>query len=410
LGFSPADHAAYSRLVDARYGVPDPELDWLAGRVQATNTALEEAFIKRILEICARERIDTIFPSSDAWVYVFSKNKALFESENVLIPVPDLQTVMTPLDKYQTICAAQEVGFPCPATFLAESDEDVRRAARELPPPWVIKLRFTTGGRGMDFVEDLDELVEKCRGTRARHGVPMIQEFIPGNQTESLYMVVDRHQRVVSAVAARARRRRNDATASASETIPIGPVEEKAIALGQYTNWWGGLTVQYMRDQRDGQPKLMEINPRLGVHLWYRTELGINEPLTCLKVARDKVTEAHNDYPVGCLFLSPVEDLVLLPLDLLGIAIYRFRTVICKRSTAQRLEFQYSMENRFGCYWKDYRGKRERRLEPYCRYVGENPLPFFMWVLKLGVSLLDRSSRQVWCRLRSVARKVGGAR
>ena len=39
-------------------------------------------------------------------------------------------------------------------------------------------------------------------------------------------------------------------------------------------------------DPRDGQPKLMEINPRLGIKLWYRTELGINEPMMCLQIAR----------------------------------------------------------------------------------------------------------------------------
>ena len=53
LGFWPPDHAAYTCLVDKRYRVPDPEADWLAGRIQAENTALESRFIARIQEICA---------------------------------------------------------------------------------------------------------------------------------------------------------------------------------------------------------------------------------------------------------------------------------------------------------------------------------------------------------------------
>ena len=111
-------HAANSRLVDKRCYTPSPAKDWRAGRIQRENTESEEAYIRVVLRICEQEKIDTIFPSFDPQVYVFSKNKERFESIGVLIPVPDYETVVTPLDKYRTIQAAQEVGFPCPKTYL----------------------------------------------------------------------------------------------------------------------------------------------------------------------------------------------------------------------------------------------------------------------------------------------------
>jgi len=406
LGFWPTDHAAYSRLIDRRYRVPDPEVDWLAGRIQPQNTALEDTFIARILEICARENIDTIFPSSDAWVYVFSKNKARFEAQGIVIPVPDLDTVMTPLDKYRTILAARKVGFPHPETHLGESDEVVRRIAHNMPPPWVIKLRFTTGRRGMAFVEDADDLVEKCRATRARHGTPMIQEYIPGQQNESSYLVLDRDKQVVSAMTVTTRRRSANVfsgEASACETVPTGPLVEKAIALAQHINWWGGMTVQHKVDPRDGQPKLMEMNPRLGISLWYRTELGINEPLMCLQIARGEKPEAANDYPYGYLLLKPVQDLFSLALDLINIAAYRFRTDVLKRHLEHPLSGPYFANRRFGCYWNDYFGKRKRCLTPYFRHAREDPLPLIMWISKLATSVVDRVGRRVGRWFRSVA-------
>lgn len=398
LGFWPADHAAYSRLIDGRYRVPDPEVDWLAGRIQPTNTPLEDAFILRILEICEKEKIDTIFPSSDAWVYVFSKNKALFESHGIVIPVPDLDTVMKPLDKYQTILAAQEVGFPHPETHLAESDEAVMHIAQTVAPPWVIKLRFTTGRRGMAFVEEAADLVEKCRDTRARHGVPIIQEYIPGQQVESFYMVMDRDKRIISGTKVRALRRSthvSDGQASASESVSPGPFDEKAIALAQHIDWWGGLTVQFKIDPRDREPKLMELNPRLGTNLWYRTEMGINEPLMCLQIARGEIPDAASDYPLGCLLLKPFEDLIFLPLELAGQVAYRIRTDVLKRHVLDPQASSLSMKNRFGRYWNDYFGKRERRLTPYFGYFRQDPLPLIMWISKLAASFLDRLARRV---------------
>jgi biotin carboxylase len=141
-------HAARSRLVDRRYFTPSPAADWRAGRIQQENTENEENYIQAVLRICEDEKIDTIFPSFDPHVYVFSKNKERFERLGILIPIPDYETVLTPTDKYRTIQAAQKVGFPCPKTYLAESEEDLKRISEELGFPLVVKARFTAGARG----------------------------------------------------------------------------------------------------------------------------------------------------------------------------------------------------------------------------------------------------------------------
>lgn len=101
----------------------------LENRIQKENTEREEAYIQAVLRICEKEQIDAIFPSFDSHVYVFSKNKERFETLGIVIPIPDYDAVITPLDKYRTIKAAEEVGFPCPKTFLPESEEDIRRVA-----------------------------------------------------------------------------------------------------------------------------------------------------------------------------------------------------------------------------------------------------------------------------------------
>ena len=409
LGFWPAEPPAYSRYIDARYSVPSPEQDWLAGRIQPTNTEAEEAFIARILEICEQENIDTIFPSSDAWVYVFSKNQPLFEARNILVPVPELDTVLTLVDKIRTIRAAAEVGFPCPATHLAESDNEVRRIAGEVAPPWIVKLRFTTGRRGMALINDRDELVERCRAARALHGIPMRSSNVSKNvamfvDVANLYLVLDRDQRVISATAGRHRRlTRFINGASASERIPFGPISEQAAVLGQHTNWWGGLTVQYKVDPRDGQPKLMEINPRLGESLWYRTELGINEPLMCLQIARGEEVQPVGAATGNCFFMKPFQDLIVLPIEHLT---YRFRTAVLKRKEVNPLANVFSEDNRFASYWNDYFGQHERRFDPYFSNFWRDPLPLLVWLSKLFVALVESAVRRMAHRVRFAFHKL----
>ena len=70
----------------------------------------------------------------------------------MLIPIPDYETVITPLDKYRTTQAAQRVGFPCPRTYLPESDEHLAEIAGELGFPLLVKAavhhRWPGNGNG----------------------------------------------------------------------------------------------------------------------------------------------------------------------------------------------------------------------------------------------------------------------
>lgn len=386
LGIWPTCHAAFSRLVDRRYRVPDPEQDWHEGRIQPTNTAQEQDFITAILRICEQERIDTIFPSNDPWSYVFSKNIDLFKKHGVLIPVPDYETVIRPLDKYRTVQYAEKTGFPTPRTHLPEQESDLEGIAGEIKPPWVIKPRFTTGGRGLDIVENLDQLRDRTREICRRHSMPMIQEYIPGRGKQNFALVLDRDGRAISVFTPRVTRiggrvfRNQTATCVSA---PPHPLTDKAVRLVAEMGWWGGATVQTKLDVRDGEFKLMEVNPRLGTHLWYRTELGINEPLMCLKIAQGERVEPFTDYLLGYTLLEPIEDTVGFCIDLLDLLAYRIRISLLGKSAIDPESPPRSLGEMVAEYRKQYASKDKRRFSPYVRYGLKDPLPALIWTSKV---------------------------
>jgi glutathione synthase/RimK-type ligase-like ATP-grasp enzyme len=386
LGIWPTCHAAFSRLVDGRFRVPDPEQDWHEGRIQPENTEREAAFVSAVLQLCDREKIDTIFPSNDPWTYVFAKNKKLFEQHGILIPVPDYETVIRPLDKYCTVQDAEVVGFPAPRTFLPENETDLERIARELEPPWIIKPRFTTGGRGLTVVENLDQLRERTGEIRQRHSMPIIQEYIPGRGGQNFALVLDRDGHAVSVFTPRVVRSsgrvfRNQTAACVS--APPHPLSDKAVRLVAHMGWWGGATVQAKLDARDGSLKLMEVNPRLGTHLWYRTELGINEPLMCLKIAQGEPVEFFGDYPLDYTLLEPVEDVVAFFTDLLDLAIYRLRTSIFRKRGIDAASPPKTIRQTIAAYGEQYFTRTKRRFSPYIRYGLNDPLPALIWTSKI---------------------------
>ena len=390
-------HAANSRLVDERYYAPSPAQDWRAGRIQKENTVVEEAYIQAVLRICEREQIDTVFPSFDPHIYVLSKNKERFERLGILIPIPDYEKVITPLDKYRTILAAEEIGFPCPKTFLPESEDCLRRIAEEVGFPLVIKPRLSAGSRGMEIATEFRELADKYRLVIKTQGLPMVQEYIPGNQRQNIYLTLDKKGELKSVFCPKTHRvflRIYRNSSGVSESSDPHPFLVYAARLAHRLKWWGGITIQTKVDQRDGVPKLMEINPRLGTHLWYRTELGINEPLICLNIAREQEVEAAKDYPVGKMLLEPVEEAIGVMVGFLDLLIYKFRTRLLGKIPIDPFNKPTSFGEIIQSYRQTYFNGKEKIFNPYFSYFFQDPLVSLLWWLAF-LKYVVRASKQI---------------
>ena len=383
-------HGARSRLVDRRCLVPSPVDDWSAGRVSPEVTAREQAFVDALVRICERERIDAIYPSWDPYVYVLAKHKARLASMGIAVPVPDLEAVLTALDKYRTVRAAESIGMACPETHLYESADQAVAIAERLGYPVVIKPRFTSGGHGMVIARDRPALVAALPRVVASHGAPMIQEYIPGGRRDSIQFVVARDGTLLFVFHKKRRRsfRRTARFGTVSESA--SPDERLAVTAGLVSRigWWGAMGIETMSDPRDGRDKLMEINPRFPRQLWNRTELGINEPLMCLRLARGERVEAPAPYRRGVLFVSPVEDTLLMGVQLLDRVAYGLRTRLLGRPELDASAAPPPLAGQLRDFVATYAPGRARVWDPYSRHLLDDPVPSVLWWLQFTTWLV----------------------
>ena len=390
-------HAANSRLVDKRCYTPSPAKDWRSGRIQKENTESEEAYIQSVLSICEREKIDTIFPSFDPHVYVFSKNIARFEKMGILVPVPDYEIVITPLDKYRTIRAAEEVGFPCPRTYLPENEDDLPYIAAQLGFPLMIKPRCSAGGRGIAMAGNLPELLTYINLLRHNQNMPLVQEYIPGNQRQSFHFVLDKRGELKLSCCTKVCRypfRFGQNLPTVSESIFMDRrYVENAERVVQKLRWWGGVTVQTKIDPRDGHPKLLEINPRLGYGLWERTMLGINVPLMCLKIGRGEEVGSTEDLPDKTMLLSPVEDVLGLGFKLVDLLVYRFRAGFQELSPSKPYNSPMTLNEIIHAYRETYINGKKKISNPYFTFFFQDPLVSFLWWFQFLTLTLKASTQ-----------------
>jgi len=145
--------------------------------------------------------------------------------------------------------------------------------------------------------------------------------------------------------------------------------------------------VQTMIDSRDQTSKLMEINPRIGLLLWQRIAVGINEPLMILKIARGEEVEPIREYPVGTIFADPVEDAVSVSVGLVDIFIYRFRIGILGKEPIDRSNPAISLRELIQFLRQTYFSGGKRVSSLYTKYFFHDPFVSIIWWVQY---LIDR--------------------
>ncbi len=385
--------APWSRYVDKRYRAPEPSDDWWAGRIQRENTATEEAYVRQIEAICEREAITAIFPSFDTDIYVLSKNKDRLARQGVLVVGPDYDQLAVPMNKLRTLELARCVGFPCPLTFTPTDPKDLDDIVARVAPPWVVKPRFTAHGKETRIVTEPSELQDVFAAVSDRQAHPLVQEFIPGNARQNYYVVVDRNLNVVSMFCPRVIRTRQRGVivgTSACISSSTGPFMEELHELIGRLGYWGCMTIQTKIDSRDGIPKLMEINPRVGDRLWYRTELGVNVPLIYLRLAQNKEPPRFNKFPDDVQILDPIDDLRNVGDRLIDAALGGFRRSLGIAEGTRSYREPEPLSRLLASIKESYFGGAEKALAPYVRHFFSDPLPSTLRNLKVLAGLARR--------------------
>ena len=385
--------SAWSRHVNKRYTVPDCSADWQAGRIEPDNTPAEETYVRRIEQICRTENIDTIFPSYDAEVFVFAKNKERFSRQGITTVTPEYSAIARLLDKSLTLQAAQKVGFPIPLSHTPSNREELHSAVAGLAAPWVLKPRCNAHGANICLTNDIVELEKMFTRLNSIQERPLLQEFITAQTKRNYYLLVSPELEVVSLFSPRVHRTRRisvRAPCAAVETTREVPFTREIRALVRELGAWGAMTVQTIVDERDGMPRLMEINPRFGHNLWYRTEMGINEPLIYLRLAQGRPAGDIPSFSEGVLLVDPLWD----TLHLLGQCLDQGKTWLRTRfRNAESVPTTFeadSIPQLLRAFKAEYFSRRPRVTSPLNRGYFSDPLPPLVRILRTLLEAVGR--------------------
>jgi len=279
-----------------------------------------QAFISDLIHLLDKFDYEMVLASREVTTLPLSYFKYTLEEETT-IPFPPWEVMNKTVDKAKTFELAEQIGVPTPKTYVLDDPSELANIESDLEYPLVVKPRSKTTWVGdtpvmmkvteQNYVHNYDELRDSV--AKIYHAVdqmPLIQEYIPGEgygvellcnegESEALFM----HRRL----------REYPITGGAStfrESTYESRLEEPAINLMNAMGWHGVTMVEFKLDERDGTPKLIEVNGRFWGSLPLAVAAGIDFP-SLLYALYSNGSTPNTTYDVG------VRSRWLLPGDVL---------------------------------------------------------------------------------------------
>jgi D-aspartate ligase len=256
-----SDHCIgrYSRFVKSFFRSPQP-----------SDT---EAYVNFLIDLAKRETIRgwVIFPNSDEAVRVLSQNRDIL-GEFYRIPAPPWAVIRNVYVKKNTYLLAEKNGIPIPKTYYPQNMEELLELDLQFPVVVKPSVRdhFYNKVKIKAFRVNTKEELIKTYQFVCSVIVPsevLIQEFIPGG-SDRLYSFCPffKNGKVVASIMARRSRQHPMDFGHAStyvELVDIKAIREISEKFLSLINYYGIGEVEFMHDPRDGEFKLLELNPRI---------------------------------------------------------------------------------------------------------------------------------------------------
>lgn len=227
-----------------------------------------------------------LYPTRDETVAAFARYRSAL-AESFRVPTPAWSTIQWAWDKRNTYRLAQELGIPAPRTWCPQTVAHLNRIEAE--PPLAIKpaikehFIYATKAKAWR-ANTWTELAEQFQQAAALVDPAeiMVQEVIPGDGSQQFaYCAFFKDGAAVASMVARRRRQHPPEFGRAStfvETIELPLLETLSERFLRAIDYYGLVELEYKRDPRDGQFKLLDVNARTWGYHTLGPKAGVDFP------------------------------------------------------------------------------------------------------------------------------------
>ncbi len=253
-----------------------------------------DKFKNEMTAIVRNFNIDVLIPVGVAASILISQHKNELE-KYTSVPVADYKNLIKAHDKMLINGLAEKNGVPVPKTFVPESQKELKNCLKELGLPVMIKARKGAGFFNLARSEKEAKRIWKQYEKRSKESkfneiidfsLPVIQEYLPGEIIDVLFIF---NKGKIKGLLTQKRHLMlppDGGVGALNITINEPKTAFYAAKLMKKLNWHGVGMAEFKRDG-NGEPKLIEVNPKF----WGTTEAsisaGMNFPHMLYRMAKE---------------------------------------------------------------------------------------------------------------------------
>ena len=267
----------------------------------------EPGFVDAVRDLCARDRIDVLVATVDVEMPALARRRDELLAGGTVLAAPSAATLDVAQDKLALARRCDGL-VRVPVTTLL----DAEAAAWSWRFPVIVKPRRGAGSRGVVTVSGAAEL--RALAAAVTDDSLLVQEFLPGEEY-SVDVLADADGRVVAAVP-RVRARVDSGVSVGGWTLHEPSLEKTASAVATAIGLVGVANVQLRRDT-EGEPALLEVNPRFAGAMPLTRAAGVDLPSLALDLALGRPLPEQVDF-VELAVVRHLEDVFVAPAEILG--------------------------------------------------------------------------------------------
>jgi len=266
------DYATVSKYVFNSYYSPHPEKE-------------EVEFLQFLTSLSSKFEGAVIFPTDDEYLIALAKYKKTL-SNYFIVACNDLDVISKLINKSYIYEIAAKSGIPTPRNLVTSNIDDAKKFAIEIGFPCLVKpsqshIYVKAFGKKMAKVFNFESLEKELEEAVSKKLEVMIQEFIPGNDSDNYSYWGFKHNDLFYAEAT-AQKVRNDPPGTGSPRVQVTKNIPEIIPLSRKIlselGYQGYANVEFKQDTRTNEYKFMEINPRINRCMLQAIAGGIDYP------------------------------------------------------------------------------------------------------------------------------------
>jgi len=260
-------------------------------------------YIKSLIRLCKKEKVNVVIPCNGSEVFAISKKLNLLNSKKIYANVPNYSVIKKTRNKFLVFKFLRENTIPVPDFYLVHNKREFVEALESLNYPTrpvcfkPANYFASDGSRGFRILRKNNSIGDiilnhkpgfpeidyetSLRLFERKNFELLVMEYLPGKEY-SMHVLAKNGKMIFNSFFHKKKALQGHSLESIIEKRKdLNTIANKIVSIMNYSY---NMNIQLRLSQK-GQPKVIEINPRMGGGISLPTAAGINLPYMAVKMA-----------------------------------------------------------------------------------------------------------------------------